>query len=333
MAVELSSIPHLFFLSSNGALCLLIGVLLDLLLGDRENLPHLVRFMGATINWAEKQTRALLLPEFVAGSAMTIFLIGATYVSSDLFFTLAKSTWLPAYIALGAVAIYFSVSLKCLGDEAQKVLEALEAKDLPLARKRIAMLVSRDTAKMTEEDITKAAVETVAENLVDGIISPFFYAALGGPPLCLCFKMISTLDSMIGYKNKKYLFFGRLAARIDDVANFIPARLSVPIIAACAPLTGMPPTRIFSCALRHGWRHESPNSGYPESAFAAALDIKLGGRVSYFGETKESPIINGQGEAPSAIHIKKAVLLLYASSLLFFSIFLVPGLINALLLR
>jgi len=317
---------HIFFLTGTGTSVLSAAVCLDLVFGDRENLPHPIRLMGAAINASEKMARASLLSEPVAGAAMTLILVGGTYLSALILFTyLSKKSFL-LFFVLSVAAIYFCISIRCLADEALKVFNALEAGDLEKARDKIARLVSRDTKEMTEEDISRAAVETVAENFVDGIVSPFFYAALGGPALCLCFKMISTLDSMIGYKNDTYFDFGRLAARLDDAANFIPARLFVPVIALCSMITGSNPARVFSCVFACGRLHESPNSGFPESAFAAALNAKLGGSVSYFGETRDCPVLNRHGQNPCARHIRQAVLLLYACSLLSFSIFLITGL-------
>ena len=319
-----------FFLTGTGTAVLFTSICLDLLLGDREELPHPVRFMGALINASEKIARAYLGSETLSGSLLTLGLVFGTYISSLLFFHLVEAFNYAAYLILSSAAVYFSISLRCLADEAIKVQRLLEQGDMKGARKQVSMLVSRDTGQMDEEDISKAAIETVAENLVDGIMSPFFYGALGGPALCICFKMISTLDSMIGYKNERYKRFGRLAARLDDIANFIPARLSVPITALCSFITGSNPEKVFSCVSACGHLHQSPNSGLPEAAFAAALNVKLGGEVSYHGKVRKYPDINRGGMRPSAGHIGQSVRLLYASGLLFFSILLVPGLVFVL---
>ncbi|RUM87978.1 MAG: cobalamin biosynthesis protein CobD [Thermodesulfatator sp.] len=322
-------LQHVFFLTGSGSAILAVAVFLDLLLGDKQNLPHPVRFMGALITGCEKIARASDLSERASGCIMAVGLSTATF--SVVFFIVALLADLHflIFFIFSTLAVYFSISLKCLADEALKVQDALDNGNIELARRRIAMLVSRDTQDMTEEDISKAAVETVAENLVDGVISPFFYAALGGPALCLCFKMISTLDSMVGYRNKAYKDLGMCSARLDDAANYIPARLSVPIIAACSFLSGSSPMKVFSCVSSFGRLHKSPNSGLPEAAFAAALDVRLGGRVSYHGRPMEYPWINKEGKNACRAHIKKAVLLLYSSALLFFAIFLIPGIIAA----
>ncbi len=316
-----------FFLTGTGSAVLLTAIFLDLVLGDRQDLPHPVRFMGAAINAAEKMARATLWKEAVSGSVMTIALTAGSYLTAYLFFIILKMDFPLSYVVLSAISIYFSISLKCLADEAMGVKRLLEKGDLQGARRAVSMLVSRDTGQMNEQDISKAAIETVAENLVDGVISPFFYAALGGAPLCICFKMISTLDSMVGYKTPEYLEFGRLAARLDDAANFVPARLAVPVIALCSYITGSSPKRVLSCVSKYGRLHQSPNSGLPEAAFAAALNVKLGGRVSYHGQPRKYPDINSEGTDPSQEHIARAVRLLYASSLLLFSLILVPGLV------
>jgi len=302
---------------------------MDLLLGDREHLPHPVRLMGALINASEKMARATLWPERASGAVMTAALVAGSFLAAWSLFCFLESYLSFLYFILSSAAVYFSISLKCLADEALKVKRLLESGNIEGARKQVSMLVSRDTEQMNEADLSKAAIETVAENLVDGVISPFFYAALGGPALCICFKMVSTLDSMIGYRNKKYRDFGRFAARLDDAANFLPARLSVPVIAACSPITGSGPRRVLSCVSVCGRLHQSPNSGLPESAFAAALDVKLGGLVSYHGRSLYYPDINASGREPSARDIGQAVRLLYASGLLFFLAFLAPGLVLA----
>lgn len=320
---------HLFFLGKEGAAILATAILLDLTLGDRTDLPHPVRMMGAIINACEKIARASRWPEMLSGSIMAAVLVIATYLGAYLVFDWLKTYSFIVLFIVASVAIYFCISLKCLADEALEVSHCLENNDLISARKKISMLVSRDTKEMTEEDISKAVIETVSENLVDGIISPFFYAALGGPALCICFKMISTLDSMIGYKDDRYRFFGRLAARMDDLANLIPARLSVPVIAVNALFWGSSPRRVFSCVFNCAHLHESPNSGFPESAFAAALDVRLGGKATYFGKTRRYPVINMEGATARPSHIRQAVRLLYTCSLSFFSIFIIPTLVLA----
>ncbi len=316
---------HLFFLSGIGVWILTASIIMDFFLGDREDLPHPVRLIGAAIAGAEKLARATLLPDMVAGAIMSVCLSGGTYLFSWIVFHQIEMHLPGVFFFLSATAIYFCISLRCLADEALKVTAALEKGEIEEARSCISMLVSRDTSSMTEEDISRAVIETVAENLVDGIMSPFFYAALGGPALCLCFKTISTMDSMIGYRNSTYLYFGRTAARLDDIANFIPARLAAVIIAAVAPLAGSRPSRVLGCVSTCAGLHQSPNSGYPEAAFAAAIGVNLGGPVSYHGKLHDYPVINKAGKAPCIHDIRKAVNLMYMSSFLFYAMILIPG--------
>jgi len=171
--------------------------------------------------------------------------------------------------------------------------------------------------RLDENGVSRAAVETVAENLVDGIISPLFYAAVGGAPLCLAFKMVSTLDSMVGYKNDRYLYFGRSAALMDDIANYIPARLSTPVIALAAQILGGSGKRALGTALREGRNHASPNAGIPEAAFAGALGVKLGGPSFYHGSLVSKPYIGAEFDTVGAYHIPRACDLMMLSA--FFS--------------
>jgi adenosylcobinamide-phosphate synthase len=180
------------------------------------------------------------------------------------------------------------------------------------------MIVGREVDQLDNTGVTRAAVETVAENLVDGVVAPLFFAVIGGAPLAMAYKMVNTLDSMIGYKNDRYLYFGRFAARMDDVANFIPARLSVPFIALAAQFLFGRGRAALNVVRRDGRAHASPNAGYPEAAFAGALGMWMGGPNVYHGKRVEKPVIGkGLGSAGSN-HIRQACQLMLATSLLVF---------------
>ncbi|MFN3466723.1 MAG: adenosylcobinamide-phosphate synthase CbiB, partial [Candidatus Brocadiales bacterium] len=217
---------------------------------------------------------------------------------------------------LSVVFLYFSLSLKCLGDEAKKVLSALEAGELDTARRRLSGIVGRDTQELGEDQIIRASVETVAENTVDGILSPLFYAFIGGPALAMAYKAVNTLDSMIGYKNERYLHFGWAAARLDDLANYVPARFASRLIPLASLLAGLRYKECYFFALRDGGKHPSPNSGIPEAAFAGALGIQLGGPSTYGGILSDKPLLGEPIESMSTHKIKDSIKLAYITSFL-----------------
>jgi adenosylcobinamide-phosphate synthase len=168
------------------------------------------------------------------------------------------------------------------------------------------MIVGRDVTELSDTGVARAAVETVAENLVDGVISPLFFAAIGGGPLAMAYKMVNTLDSMVGYKSPRYWEFGRAAAKIDDAANFLPARLSVPFIALAAQLLARNGKRALFTAMKEGEKHASPNAGFPEAAFAGALGVWLGGPNTYGGQVINKPVIGYRFGPTRPDHIRKA---------------------------
>jgi adenosylcobinamide-phosphate synthase len=204
------------------------------------------------------------------------------------------------------VLIYYAVSVKSLKTAALDVARALRTATLAEARQTVAPIVGRDTGQLSRSGVARAAVETVAENLVDGVVSPLFYAAIGGAPLATAFKMVSTLDSMIGYKNDRYSRFGRVAARLDDAANFLPARLCAPVIAAAAQMLFGTGRRALATTRRDGRRHASPNSGIPEAAFAGALGVRLGGPNFYQGVCVDKPFIGADFAEAEPADIKRA---------------------------
>jgi adenosylcobinamide-phosphate synthase len=194
--------------------------------------------------------------------------------------------------------IYYALAVRSLQDAAQGVAAALQRDDLPEARRRVSMIVGRETDRLDREGVGRAAVETVAENLVDGVVAPLFYAVIGGGPLALAYKMVNTLDSMVGYKNERYRDFGWAAARLDDTANWLPARMTVPLVGLAAAFLNRRWREALATARRDGRKHTSPNAGLSEAAFAGALATRLGGPNRYHGVTVEKPWI---GEAFGAV--------------------------------
>ncbi len=275
------------------------GFLLDLLIGDPYFLPHPIRLIGSLIakveNWllGKGQNRAR---EFRQGIWMVIIVLSSTVAVATLI--LFGAYWLHPYvgIVIETIMTYQILATKCLKVESMKVYKCLKVQNVEEARKAVSMIVGRDTACLNEEGIAKAAIETVAENTSDGVIAPMLYTAIGGPIFGFFYKAINTMDSMIGYKNEKYLYFGRAAAKLDDFVNFIPARVSAYFMIAASFLGGksFSGRHAFYIYKKDNRKHASPNSAQTESVCAGALRIQLAGDASYFGKVVKKPYI---GEA------------------------------------
>lgn len=298
-------------------LSLPVAIALDFLLGDPPGWPHPVRWMGKAIERFEPVCRKRFKNERQAGAVFAVSLIAVTWLCTFLTLKMMAAIHPLAGLIGEIVVIYYCLSIRSLRDAAMEIYDLLKANAVDTARQRLSFIVSRDVDRYEAPDIARAAVETVAENFVDGVLSPLFFAAVGGAPLMMAYKMINTMDSMVGYKNERYLRFGTAAARIDDVANFIPARLSVPLIALAAQLLpGRHGKRALKTGLMEGSRHSSPNAGYPEAAFAGALAVKLNGPNYYHGRLVEKPFIGVRFGSVSAAHIHKTCSLMVATSLL-----------------
>ena len=276
-------------------ICALAGFLLDLLLGDPAWMPHPVVIMGKGISFLEKVFR----PEFPqtprgelwAGFCLVLSLTLDTLLASCLLLWLAgkAAPWLQW--ALMVLWSWQVLAVKGLWTESMKVYDRLKHGTLEEARSAVSRIVGRDTQALSEEGVAKAAVETVAENFSDGVIAPLFWLLIGGPPLALCYKAVNTMDSMIGYKNEKYLYFGRCAAKLDDAVNYIPARLSALLLIAAAFLTGRDGKGAWRIWRRDRRNHASPNSAQTEAAMAGALGVELAGPAYYFGAYYDKPAI------------------------------------------
>ncbi|MDL2274866.1 adenosylcobinamide-phosphate synthase CbiB [Desulfosarcina sp. OttesenSCG-928-G10] len=299
-------------------LILTLAVLLDFLLGDPLRLPHPVRWMGKTIETLEPRFRSLSFSPRISGSLMAVLLVAGVWGISTVLVWLAIAAHPVLGIAVQAVMLYFCLSARSLSDAAMTVSRALAQSGLEAGRYAVSLIVGRETRSLDEAGVTRAAVETVAENLVDGVISPIFFACLGGPPLAMAYKMINTLDSMVGYKNDRYREFGKFSARLDDVANFIPARLSVPFIAVAAQVVCHRGKPALITAFCDGRAHASPNAGFPEAAFAGALKLWMGGPSMYHGQKFEKPIIGRQFGPARISHIQKACELMQITVVLVF---------------
>jgi len=293
-----------------------LAFLLDMILGDLQRMPHPVRLMGYLIQRLEKPFRSLSASPVAAGGLFALFLVLLAYGFAWALLFLAQGVhpWFGS--ALEVLFLYYCIAPRCLNNAARAVEKPLRLGDMEKARRKLSMIVGRETRDLTPVQICRAAIETVAENFVDGVLSPFFWIAVGGAPAAMAFKMVSTLDSMVGYKNEQYQLFGKVSARLDDAANFIPARLSIPVITLAAWMLRLSPEKAFRTAVREGSHHQSPNAGYPEAAFAGALEVKLNGPAVYHGALLEKPFIGSRFGDPAVIHIQKVRRLMLVSSLL-----------------
>lgn len=286
---------------------------LDLLLGDPPSFPHPVRWIGTGIIRLERYLRRISRSS--VGERRAGVLLAGFFVVSSYFFVLmtleaaGRVHWLLAEF-LSVYWAYSCLALKSLGDAARAVQHALEIPDLPLARSRLSHIVGRDTEKHSEAAVIRAAVETVAENTSDGIVAPLFYLVLGGPALAMVYKAINTLDSMVGYKNARYLHFGWAAARLDDAANWIPARITSLLMVISAGFLFRRGGQAWRVLWRDGRKHDSPNAGLPEAAAAGALGIQLGGPSFYGGVLKEKPWLGDNTQTPAIRSISEGIRLM-----------------------
>lgn len=263
---------------------IIIGALLDTLIGDPYWMPHPIRLFGNMISWMEHRLNRGGR-RIMKGAFMWVVLCGLVWSFFYVVDLLIGDNRVVATI-WGAIFFFFGLSNRCLIEEGLKVERILNQGDLEGARKQLSMIVGRETTKLNPTQIRSAVVETLSENLSDGVVAPLFYFAIGGVPMMMLYKMINTLDSMVGYKSDRYLLFGRVSARMDDVANFIPARLTA-LLMVVMSLSARAVKHIF----RFSHSHSSPNSGYPESALSGVLDCRLGGPSYYFGRVVEKPYI------------------------------------------
>ncbi len=296
---------------------LVLGFLLDLAFGDPRWLYHPIRLIGNLIAWAEKPFRAAFPKsekgELAAGTFFAVFVVAVSTAVPAILLVLASrlSSWL--VFALEVFWSFQILAAKSLKSESMKVYAALKEGDLPKARKAVSMIVGRDTQKLTEEGVAKAAVETVAENSSDGVIAPLLFLALGGPALGFFYKAVNTLDSMVGYKNDTYLYFGRFSAKLDDVLNFIPSRISGLLLVLASPLAGLSMEGAWKIFRRDRRNHASPNSAQTEAAAAGALGVQLAGDAYYFGKLYKKPTIGDPLRPVEYEDIRRVNRLMYAA--------------------
>jgi len=296
------------------------GFLLDCIIGDPSWLPHPIRYIGLCISRFERLFRRLCpktpAGERTAGVLMAVTLLAVTLLCSGLVLWCAMliNFWLCYSVA--SIMCWQVLAAKCLKTEAMKVQRELEKGDIPSSRAQIAMLVGRDTENLNEKQITKAAVETVAENTSDGVVAPLFWVMIGGPIAGMLYKAVNTMDSMVGYKNERYLHFGRFAAKLDDAVNFAAARITALTMIAAAFILRFDGKSAYRVWSRDYAKHASPNSAHPESACAGALNIRLAGPSSYFGKVLEKPFIGDDKRPIEPRDIKRSCRIMYGASVI-----------------
>ena len=304
------------------------GFVLDLLIGDPHFIPHPVRLIGSLISFCDKRLncdagyniseKKLNLIKYKRGMLLAFTVIFATFAISVIIIVAAYSINLYAGVIVEAVMTWQILATKCLRVESMRVYDALRTDGVDAGRKAVSMIVGRDTSVLDAAGVTRAAVETIAENTSDGVIAPMLYTAIGGPVLGFVYKAVNTMDSMLGYKNDKYMYFGRFAARLDDVVNFIPARISAYLMIAAAfiggrQFDGKNAYRIFK---RDRFNHASPNSAQTESVCAGALRVQLAGDAVYFGKLVKKKYIGDGLREIEYEDIKRANRLMYITAFL-----------------
>lgn len=304
------------------------GFVLDLLIGDPHFIPHPVRLIGSLISFCDNRLncdagynsseKKLNLIKYKRGMLLAFTVIFATFAISVIIIVAAYSINLYAGLIAEAVMTWQILATKCLRVESMRVYDALKTDGVDAGRRAVSMIVGRDTSVLDAAGVTRAAVETIAENTSDGVIAPMFYTAIGGPVLGFVYKAVNTMDSMLGYKNDKYMYFGRFAARLDDVVNFIPARISAYLMIAAAFIGGrqFDGKNAYSIFKRDRFNHASPNSAQTESVCAGALRVQLAGDAVYFGKLVKKKYIGDGLREIEYEDIKRANRLMYITAFL-----------------
>ena len=295
---------------------IIFAYILDLIIGDPEWLPHPIVLIGKVIEILEKGLTRVINNKKVAGIILSFLVVVGTYFFVFVLILFAAHLhWIFGIIA-SIYFIFVSLSVKDLSIETNRVYASLNKNNLSQARKNLSRIVGRDTGNLNEREIIRASVETVAENTVDGIISPLFFAFIGGAPLSMAYKAVNTLDSMVGYRNKRYIDIGWASAKLDDIANFIPARISMLLVPIASFFCRKGFRNSVRIVLRDREKHTSPNSGIPEAGFAGALGIRIGGANYYKGKLVGKSCI-GDAEKPlELLDIKDSIRIMYVCSVL-----------------
>ena len=294
------------------------GFVLDFIFGDPSWLYHPVRIIGKGIELGERILRKLFREKHLvlAGAVLWVFIAGVSFLIPLGLLFLAQKLHPGVRFALETFWCFQILAARSLCRESGKVYDRLQEDDLPGARRAVSMIVGRDTESLTGEGVTKAAVETVAENTSDGVTAPLIYMMIGGAPLGFLYKAVNTMDSMLGYKNDRYLYFGRIPAGMDDIFNYIPARITALAMIAAAYLTGLDGRNAWRIYRRDRKKHASPNAAQTESVCAGALRVQLAGDAVYFGKLYKKELIGDRLRPIEPRDIKRAQRLMYVTALL-----------------
>lgn len=296
---------------------IILGFLIEFFIGYPNRFPHPIVFFGKLVSlfewlfYGENNDPKKLKRKGIVITVVLVLFIYAVFGIIDILFGRGIIGWI--------IHVFFTVTIIATGSlitECSKVISYLKSNDIESARTQLSMLVTRDTKEMNEEEIIRTTIETLSENLCDGVIAPLFYLFIGGVPLAMAYKMLSTLDSMVGYKNERYIYFGWASAKLEDIATWIPARLTAFFIIFASTILGYDWKTAISTWERDRNRTESPNSGHPESAFAGAIHVWFGGKVKYFGIEYDKPIIGVVGEKIETKDFDKAINLAMGTSFL-----------------
>jgi len=293
-----------------------LAFLIDILIEDPLGSLHPVAAIGRLIKTIERVLRKWGTSERLAGVILAILVVGITFLLVNLIIKIATLLSAPIGFFVSALLISLAISPRGLSRVAKQIKDALTAQNLSKARFLVGKIVGRDTGGLTDSEIIRAAIESVAENIVDGVVAPLFYAFIGGAPLAFAYRAINTLDSMVGYKNAQYIHLGWASARLDDLANLIPARISLILISIAALFCGKSPIQALRIAFRDGKNHDSPNSGFAEAAVAGAIGIRLGGINYYQGKASFKGYFGDPVDELSIIQIEETCQLLWATSFL-----------------
>jgi adenosylcobinamide-phosphate synthase len=305
------------FLTAN-AVAVLLAVIIDWIVGDPMWFPHPIIYIGKLISSLDKTGRKLCKTNSsirLFGGLIVIIVAAVSFLVPFVILTVTKHiTWL--YTIFNVLIIWTTLAAKCLDQEAKKVYYALRDDNLADARLKLSYIVGRDTTQLSDKEIIRADVETVAENAADGVIAPLLYAMIGGAPLAMMYKGINTMDSMLGYMNEKYRYIGFFPAKVDDVFNLIPARITGLLMCMVAFIVKGNPVTSLKIMIRDRKNHKSPNCAYPEGAAAGAMNVQLGGTNVYFGEVVYKPTIGDKIKELSFEHINECIKLMYAAEAL-----------------
>lgn len=304
------------------SIILITSVILDFILGDPPNWPHPIRFIGIVIKKYEKVVRNVKWLDLkIGGFVLTASTIVTVLALSSLILYMAGLVYPFLRTALEIYLIYTLLAAKCLAVEAMKVYKVLESNDITKGRQLLSYLVGRDTSQLNKEDIVRGTAETVAENTIDGVLAPLFYLGIGfcfniPVQIILLYKTINTLDSMVGYIQEPYTKIGFASAKLDDIANFVPARIGSVFMVLAGALLGYKGKKGIQILARDRKNHKSPNCGYPESAVAGLLEVQLGGTNIYFGQRVYKPTIGDAHKSLEPVHIKDTIKIMYGSEII-----------------